>query len=332
MLDNFKFCLISFFALWLISCSPQENVDRKNEISLMGEDWIGWAIAYSGYREGQDPRIKIFPSQDEVTEDLKIIEKNWKIIRVYGADQHLSDILEIIDRENINLKVMLGIWMDAEPEYIDDNKQQIEFGISLANKYKDIVIAVNVGNESQIHWSDHKVPNENLIFYINYVKSKVDVPVTTADTWDYWIDLEKSKKLIDAVDFLAIHIYPIWGMIDIGEAMNSTIDVYNKLREAIPNKKIVITEAGWASYTKGEFHVPKVGNEINQKKYFDELMKWSQDNKVTVFWFEAFDESWKGNGTEGHWGLFTEGRKAKLGMHKYYPELITDLPTSPTYD
>ena len=26
--------------------------------------------------------------------------------------------------------------------------------------------------------------------------------------------------------------------------------------------------------------------------------------------FEAFDESWKGTGTERHWGLFTEGRSS----------------------
>jgi len=114
--------------------------------------------------------------------------------------------------------------------------------------------------------------------------------------------------------------------------MSSTVDVYNKLRLAIPNKKIVITEAGWATYTEGELHVPQVGNEINQKKYFNELMKWSKDNNVIVFWFEAFDEPWKGTGTEGYWGLFTEGRNAKLVMHEYYPNLITNEPTSPGYD
>ncbi len=54
---------------------------------------------------------------------------------------------------------------------------------------------------------------------------------------------------------------------------------------------------------------------------------------MTVFFFEAFDEPWKGNeGTEGHWGLFSEGRKAKLAMQTLYPDLMPSGPTSPSYD
>ncbi len=104
--------------------------------------------------------------------DLKILEKNWKVIRTYGADKHLVDVLEVIKNENINLKVMLGIWLDLEPKYVDDNLAQIKLGVELANKYKDIVIAINVGNESQVHWSDHNVPQERLIGYIKESSSK----------------------------------------------------------------------------------------------------------------------------------------------------------------
>jgi hypothetical protein len=53
---------------------------------------------------------------------------------------------------------------------------------------------------------------------------------------------------------------------------------------------------------------------------------------VTVFYFEAFDEPWKGTGTEGHWGLFSVDRKAKLAMQGLYPELMPSGPTSPSYD
>ncbi len=184
----------------------------------------------------------------------------------------------------------------------------------------------------RVHWSDHKVPNEKMVEYIKEVKSKVNVPVTTADSWDYWTDLENSKDVIEAVDFIAAHIYPLWGKVDIDRAMEVTIENYNSLKSAIPDKKIIITEAGWATYTEGDSHVPKAGNEINQKRYFIDLMKWSKDNNVIVFWFEAFDEPWKGTGTEGYWGLFNVKRKAKLAMHEYFPNLITNETTSPTYE
>jgi exo-beta-1,3-glucanase (GH17 family) len=263
---------------------------------------------------------------------LKILEKNWKVIRTYGADKHLVDVLEVIKNENINLKVMLGIWLDGEPKYVDDNLAQIKLGVELANQYKDIVIAVNVGNESQVHWSDHKVPQERLIKYIKEVQSKVNVPVTTADTWDYWAGVETSQNVIDAVDFIAAHIYPVWGKIDIDGAMENTKFTYDSLLSVIPNKKIIITEAGWPTYTEGDLHVPKAGDEVKQNQYFYDLMKWSEANNIIVFNFSSFDESWKGTGTEGHWGLFSEKRKAKLVMQKLYPELMPTEPTSPGYE
>jgi exo-beta-1,3-glucanase (GH17 family) len=45
-------------------------------------------------------------------------------------------------------------------------------------------------------------------------------------------------------------------------------------------------------------------------------MKWSVNNNVTTFIFEAFDEDWKGDpndpmGAEKHWGLYTVDREPK---------------------
>jgi len=37
----------------------------------------GPAICYSGYREGQDPNRKLFPSVDQIREDLHILRRHW---------------------------------------------------------------------------------------------------------------------------------------------------------------------------------------------------------------------------------------------------------------
>ena len=78
------------------------------------------------------------------------------------------------------------------------------------------------------------MPDERMVLYIKEVKSKVSVPVTTADSWDYWVDLEKSSNVIEAVDFLAAHIYPLWGKVDIDRAMEVTIEKYNRFKSVIP--------------------------------------------------------------------------------------------------
>jgi len=309
----------------LIRCSQKEHMP-----DLTKPAWHGNAICYSGYREGQNPQLFIYPSQVEITEDLKILEKNWKLIRTYGSDQHSEDVLQVIRRENIDLKVMLGAWLDGEPGYEEDNKKQIETCIRLANEYPEIIMAVNVGNEILAHWSDHKVPEEKAISYVQQVQDALNVPVTVADDFNYWI--EHGAELIEVVDFVTMHTYPVWGRQDIDTAMPSTISTYERVKAAAGGKAVVIGEAGWPTFTEGDRHVPRAGDESKQKTYYTELNKWAREQEVTVFYFEAFDEPWKGTGTEGHWGLFTEDRKAKPVMQALYPERMPMGPTSPTYD
>ncbi|MFY9855331.1 MAG: glycosyl hydrolase family 17 protein, partial [Terracidiphilus sp.] len=157
----------------------------------------------------------------------------------------------------------------------------------------------------------------------------VKCPVTVADDFIYW---RQQSKLAEHVDFIIMHAYPIWGREDIDTAMASTIKDFESVRKAHPGKTIVLGEAGWASYTTGDQHVPRAGDERKQKLYFEELTAWAKANSVTTFFFEAFDEPWKGKGTEGHWGLFSVDRRAKLAMQGLYPELMPAGPTSPSYD
>lgn len=77
---------------------------------------------------------------------------------------------------------------------------------------------------------------------------------------------------------------------------------------------IAILEAGWAT-TASEFG--ERANEADQLRYFQEMKAWAASTNTTLFWFEAFDEPWKGDehdphGAEKHWGLFFVDRTPKL--------------------
>ena len=69
-------------------------------------------MCYSGFREGQTPGIS-YPTYDQVKEDLLIIEKNWNFIRLYSCDHHSKTVLEVIKQEKLNIKVMLGCYIEA---------------------------------------------------------------------------------------------------------------------------------------------------------------------------------------------------------------------------
>ena len=320
-----------YFALLI--CLPvilkgQKEDDTK--IDLTQRRWFGNAICYSGYREGQNPDSSKYPSQAQILEDFKILQKHWTLIRTYGSDRHSRDILEVIRREKIHLRVMLGAWLSAEPGNEARNAQQITECIRLANEYRDIVVAVSVGNEILVEWSDHKVPEDKVIQYVKQVKAAVHVPVTVDDDFMFW--MKRGSALAREVDFVDTHMYPLWGKHDIDSGFAVTVRLYEMVKAAFPDKPIVIGEAGWATYTVGNLHAPRAGDEKKQKRYFEDLNAWAQENKVTLFFFEAFDEPWKGAGTEGHWGLFSVDRKAKLTVQQWYQELMPGGPTSPSYE
>lgn len=309
--------LIAFVAAF--GCAQAEE-------SLAVPGWHGDAIAYSGYRMGQHPDKARHPSLDQVLEDLKIVEKTWKFIRVYSSNQHSEDVLATIRREKLGLKVMLGVWLDGKPEMLNANALQIVRAIRLANEYPDVVVAVNVGNEALVSWSDHRMGETQMLGYVATVKAGVRCPVTVADDSLYWRD--PAAQLADSVDFITMHAYPVWGGEDIGTALASTVRTYETVRAAHPGKTIVIGEAGWPSFTDNPKNKPGAGSEAKQVRYYQELTAWAKSAGVTVFVFEAFDEPWKGTGTEGHWGLFSETRKAKPVMQGLYPELSAAPPSA----
>jgi len=336
--------------LSLVSCRQNKNTIRKPMVeptqkaveSLQNEGdlliGVSDAVCYSGFRSGQHPdrgEGAANPSYSETLEDLKILSEDcdFRLIRVYDSGLNSEMVLRVIKENNINIKVMLGIWLRAElsnhetcawltgPIPVDELRQnkklnlvEIERGIKLARLYKDIVVAVNVGNEALVDWNDHKVDIDTIISYVQKVQKAIKQPVTVADNYRWWAD--HGTSLAEAVDFISLHVYPIWEEKDIDEGLSYSIQNVIEVHKALPDAKIVITEAGWASIAS-EFDGR--ASEEKQEQYYIEFMAWAKENNITCFFFEAFDEDWKGNsdnpmGAEKHWGLYTVDRKPKKVM------------------
>ncbi len=293
------------------------------------------AVCYSGFRTGQHPdrgNGAINPSEADILEDLQILKTQtpFRLIRLYDCDENSQMVLEVIKEQMPAFKVLLGIWLKAElsahetcawltepiPQKILDankelNKVQLAKGIELANTYKDVVVAVNVGNEALVEWNDHQVDTDTIISYVKQVQAAIEQPVTVADNYKWWAD--HGKKLSEVVDFVSIHAYPVWEGKDIDSSMFWTIQNVKEVMQALPGKQIVITEAGWASKAS-EFG--ERSSEEKQQQYTKDLLAWSKQQNITTFIFEAFDEDWKGDpgnpdGAEKHWGLYTVDRNPK---------------------
>lgn len=292
------------------------------------------AIAYSGFRAGQHPDRgdgAINPSSAEILEDLRLLIKHdFSLIRLYDAGENSRATLKLISQHNLPIKVLLGIWLDAEisnhlgcpwldepipqstlDSNVSKNEDELSRGIALANEFKDVVVAVNVGNEALVDWNDHMVPVEQVITYVKRVRAAISQPVTVADNYAWWA--QDGALLAQAVDFLGVHTYPAWEDKTIDEALAFTVENLTRVQQSVPGKPIVVLEAGWAT-TAVEFG--DRASEANQSRYFSELLAWATTHHFTIFFFEAFDEPWKGDpdvadGAEKHWGFFREDRTPK---------------------
>ena len=293
----------------------------------------GNAICYSGFREGQQPGGE-YPTYQQIKEDLLLLEMHWKHIRIYDCDAHAEMVLNVIEKEKLSLKVMLGAYIVAEKNnfgcpwggsdyteiQLDENRiknlKQINKLISLANKYPAIICTLSAGNEACVDWTDHYVPVSSVIEYVNLIKKEAKQPVTFCENYVPW--LNKLKPLAAVVDFISIHTYPVWEYKNIHEALSYTIENYEAIANLYPNIPVVITEAGWATNSNGKGILAHNVSEENQSIYYQDITKWAKKDGVLTYIFEAFDETWKGSSEplepEKHWGLFKIDRTPKLVM------------------
>lgn len=297
------------------------------------------AICYSGFRHGQFPN-GIYPDYEQVKEDLLLLHGHWQYLRLYDCDQHAEMVLKVIKDYQLNFKIMLGAYINAEInnyncpwhggifsndkliENQHNNENNILKLINLTKEYDELIFAVSVGNEACVDWTDHYVSPSKVAEYIRQVRKKLDKPITYCDNYVPW--LSNLDEVANEVDFISIHSYPVWENRQIADSMEITKANYQAVKDKFPKKDIVISEAGWTTFSNGNGINPNHVSEEKQKIYFENLMQWSLEEQILIFYFEAFDEPWKGSPEPGepekHWGLFNVDRTPKLAIKEILKE------------
>ncbi len=301
----------------------------------------GNAICYSGYREGQNPREGHYPTYDEIHQDLRILAGHWRYLRLYDCSPHAEIVLEVIRRERLDFKVMLGIDLAAEvsnpqcpwgADFSDEllaenrayNDGQLSKAIELSTRYEGTVFSVSIGNEASVEWTDHLVPVERLVELATTLRNAIAQPITFCENYVPWIG--KLEPLAAVLDFISVHTYPVWEYRSLGDALEYTQQNYRSVAEHYPDMPVVITEAGWTTASNGRGIEPWNATEEHQARYYEQLLAWTSEQEIMTFVFEAFDEPWKGSPDplepEKHWGLFRLDRTPKLVMSERFAHLV----------
>lgn len=306
--------------------------------------YIGDGVAFSPYHHGQGPGLAA-PSDAEILADLRLVAPHWGLLRTYDSVPMVGRTLALIRKHKLPFRMMLGCWVKPEKSPADkiENEAEMERAIRFAREYPEIVMAVIVGNETQVDWSAYRCSSEHLIQCIRRVRTAIPQPVTTADDYNFW-NKDASAAVAAEVDFITLHMYALWNGRQLGEAMAWTGAVYDDIVRRHPKRYVIIGETGWA--TKNDKTRSGPGDEGTlmkapatedaQYEYLKQHYAWTAQRRVPAILFEAFDEEWKGGGestgpdvAEKHWGVFNVDRSPKSSFARFLKEKAA--ATAPTH-
>ncbi|UPJ52226.1 beta-(1-6) glucans synthase [Bradyrhizobium sp. 200] len=261
-------------------------------------------VSYAPFRGDQtphDPTLIVSPEQ--IAEDLGELAKVSKCIRTYSIDNGLDKVPELASR--VGLKVLLGVWIGRDRA---KNALLINTAVSLVKDHPGVVAAIIVGSEVLLR-GDMTVGD--LRDTIRSVKPRVDIPVTYADVWEFWL---RYREVGEDVDFVTAHFLPYWEDIPprAEDAAAHVDDIRKQVVAAFPGKEILIGETGWPSF--GRMRDGALASRVNQARFISQILERARQDNFRVNFFEAYDEPWKRRweGTVGgYWGLF-DGAERKL--------------------
>ena len=275
-------------------------------------------VSYAPFRGDQTPHDpNLIVSPDQIAEDLVELAKVTKCVRTYSIDNGLDKVPELASKAG--LKVLLGIWLGRDHA---KNALLADAAISLAARHRSAVSAIIVGSEVLLR-GDMIV--SDLRDIIRSVRQRIDIPVTYADVWEFWL---RHKEVGADVDFVTVHFLPYWEDVPLrAEDAAAHVDqVRSQVVTAFPGKEILIGETGWPSY--GRMRDVALASRINQARFISEILQRAERGKYRVNLFEAYDEPWKRKweGTVGgYWGsLDATDRKPKypagveISNHPYW--------------
>lgn len=375
------FIMVSYASINLTF--KENNMEGISAKEILGNSEY-LAISYSGYRKNTRD---IEPTIVQLKEDMKILAAmDIKVLRTYNVQlAQTANLLKAIrelknEDSSFEMFVMLGAWIDCENAWTDktpnheeeslENEEEINRAVGLAQTYPDIVKIIAVGNEAMVKWAEsYYVQPRVILKWVNYLqnlKKEGALPsklwITSSDNFASWggggseYHVEDLTKLIQAVDFVSLHTYPMhdthYNPVFWGVPNNSNLDDTDKIEAAMLQAKqyaidqyqstlnymqslgikkpIHIGETGWASISNGFYgeNGSKATDEYKAALYYKHMREWTASNGISCFYFEAFDESWKDAknplGSENHFGLINLNGQAKYALWELVDDGVFD--------
>src|SRR5712672_2143304 len=278
-------------AMWGLLREKQQAPDFKGILP---------SVSYAPFEGTAHPDVDNIPNAEKIRADLRTLAPLTRAIRLYSSTGG-GELVPSVANE-VGLKVTVGAWIDKNA---DRNEREMLSAIDLARRNSN-VNGIVVGNET-IYRGEQKI--EDLIKLIQGVKGSVNVPVTTGEIWNIWLE---HPELASSVDFIAAHILPYWEGFSDKQAVDQALIIYQKLRDAFPGKRIVIAEFGWPS--TGYNLKNAVPGPFEQAVTLRNFVSRAEAIGMEYNIVEAIDQPWKffEGGVGPYWGILNASREPKF--------------------
>ncbi|HET6838174.1 MAG TPA: glycosyltransferase, partial [Bradyrhizobium sp.] len=304
------------------------------------------SVSYAPFEGTAHPDVDNIPNAEKIRADLKTLAPLTRAIRLYSSTGGVELVPPIANE--VGLKVTVGAWIDETVNRNEREIQSaIELakrngnvnGVVVGNEtiYRGEQIAIEnlrlepeeaarlLRDESQrlrdaeaqpedsrakaLKWAIAENNVHRLMKLVQRVKGTVNVPVTTGEIWNIWLE---HPDLASSVDFIAAHILPYWEGFSDKQAVDQALIIYQKLRDAFPGKRIVIAEFGWpsAGYNMRNANPGRFEQAVTLRNFFNRAESIGMEYNIV----EAIDQPWKffEGGVGPYWGILNAAREPKF--------------------
>ncbi|MCC7047649.1 MAG: hypothetical protein IT562_13130 [Alphaproteobacteria bacterium] len=291
--------VLANFALWHAANGPVA-------IAWPGGGEALQSVSFAPFRRDQSPLLNRYPSTAQIEEDLASLKGRTRGVRTYTATEGLDAVPRLAGK--YGMKVTHGAWLSFDHQR---NEVETKALIDQANASPDTIARVIVGNEVLLRGD---LRPDQLAPLIRRVRQAIKQPVSYADVWEVWV---RHPELAREVDYITVHFLPYWedDPVDVAGSMGHILHIYGLVKQAFPDKPILIGEVGWPS--AGRARERAVPGRAEQARFLAAFTALARDKGLDYNIVEAFDQPWKTahEGTVGgNWGIVDAERQPKFAL------------------
>ena len=281
-----------------LQLDPAQRERLRGELQGLLEQGIH-GMCFGPYVGGQSPGQRI--DAERIAQRLGQLRRNARWVRLFSCTQGNAQVVRAA--RSMGLRTMAGAWLSGDARR---DAEELDALVELARDGQ--VDLAMLGNEALLRG---ELDEQQLLEALQQFRSRA--PGVTAGVVDAYSSFPGRQRLLQAVDVVGVNCYPFWEGCPVDQALDRLRSMIDQTRAHLGDKPLVVTETGWP--TAGSAHGLAHPGSDAALRYAVDALRWAAAEGLELFYFEAFDESWK-TSQEGdvgaHWGLWDSREQFKF--------------------